>query len=296
LFDLLPDGPVLGGAPLNVAVQAHQASAPLGGRGVVVSRVGQDELGEQIIADLRGRGMTVEHVQSDPDHETGKVYVNLSAGGGSPSYEIVDNVAWDWLQFDPDLESLAARCEAVCFGSLAQRQTTTRDTIHRFLGVARRAVRLFDVNLRQQYFSESVLRRSCELASVVKLNEHELPIVLDALGIDANAKGEAGLDRGAAALLKKTNVQMVALTRGARGTVLYTADQKATGEPASYPPAANADSVGAGDACSAGLLVGLVQRWPLQRTVDLANHLGAFVASQPGATPALPDEVLAMVK
>ena len=298
LFDILPDGQVLGGAPLNVAVQAHQASQPIDGRGVVVSRVGQDELGEQLLAELRQRGMSIDYVQTDPDRATGKVYVDIPFAGGEPSYDIVKSVAWDWLQYDPDIQSLAQRCEGVCFGSLAQREAETRNTIYRFLTDARRAVRLFDVNLRQDFWTPQIIERSCEYANAIKLNAAELPVVADALRVDRpdDIDSDETVDQVARAVLRKSKVQIIALTRGARGTVVYVGDDKVEGESFSYEPVENADAVGAGDACCAGLLIGLVRRWPMDRTVSLANAMGAYVASQHGATPPLPDEIKAMVK
>ena len=296
LFDIFPDMQVLGGAPLNVAVHAHQVGQAIGGRGVVVSRIGQDELGRQVLQELCRRGMTRGYVQTDPDRDTGKVYIGLDATG-EPEYEIVDGVAWDWLQFDTDLASLAAHCEAVCFGSLAQRNAETRNSIYRFLDASRRAVRLYDVNLRQDFHNQHIIRRSCESANVVKLNLTEFPIVCEQLGQSRDrSDADAWVDGQAEILLRKFNLRMVAVTRGERGTVLYTPGEREETEPVHYPPAENSDHVGAGDACSAGLILGLVKRWPVEKILSLANHMGAFVASQPGATPQLPEAILKMVK
>ena len=293
LFDVFPDGARLGGAPLNVAVHAHALGRKVGGQGVVVSRVGQDALGAEVIAALRERGMTTDYVQTDPDRPTGRVDVDLDLDG-QPTYDIVPHVAWDVLQYDPDLDDLAQTCDAVCFGTLAQRDAQSRNAIYRFLDTARRAVRLFDVNLRgpQQhpFYDARVLERSCERATIVKLNEHELPIVADLLNLRSD-----GLDGRVEALLKAYPLEMVVLTRGALGTTLYTKTKRVVGEPVSYPRVDGADSVGAGDACSAGVLVARVLRRPAEKIVALANHMGAFVASQPGATPALPPDLLALV-
>lgn len=301
LFDIFPDRQVLGGAPLNVAVHAHQLAAPVGGRGVVVSRVGQDDLGSQLRADLAARGMTTDYVQSDPDHDTGKVYVGLDPAG-QPTYDIARNVAWDWLQFDPDLESLAQRCEALCFGTLAQREGQTRNTVLRFVESARRAVRMLDVNLRPGYDDSRNLRRGVEASTVLKLNEQEAPVVARMLGLtlgqEARAAGAASAgdhaeaEAIAAALLAEFRLQMVVLTRGPRGTLLLTDRARVEGAPARFEPADGADAVGAGDACGAAVLFGLLRRWPLQRVADLANLCGAFVAATPGATPPLPPQIL----
>lgn len=295
LFDLFPSGAILGGAPLNVAFHAHQLLASSKGRGVAASRVGQDALGRQIADELKTRGMTADYLQADPDKPTGQVYVSVD-DKGQPTFEIVKDVAWDWMQFDFDLEDLSRRCDAICFGTLAQRNGQSRNTIYRALTTAARAVRMFDVNLRQQYYDRQILLRSCEMSSAVKLNDQELPIVSRqlALGVaDAKPGDRATQDAAVTALMKRfPNVKLVALTRGAQGTVLYTGNARHESEPVSYPMAEKADAVGAGDACSAGLLTGMVLRLAIEKTLALANHAGAFVASQPGATPTLPDAVL----
>lgn len=308
LFDSLPTGDVLGGAPLNVAVHAHQLAqhSPNGspGRGVLVSRVGQDELGMAVINELQQRGLTTDYIQTDPDRPTGRVYVDLDAHGQA-TYDIVRHVAWDVLQYDPELEDLAQSCQAVCFGTLAQRDAQSRNTIYRFLDACPRAFRLFDVNLRgaeaDRFYDARILRRSCEHASAIKLNEHELPLVVSMLGLrppgaSATDTGDTNAEALAAALLKAFRLEMIVLTRGARGTCLYTTAGCLVGAPVSYPAAEGADSVGAGDACAAGVLVGRVLRLPPPRIVELANHLGAFVASQPGATPELPEAIFNLLK
>ena len=296
LFDIFPDGQKLGGAPLNVAVHAHQLAQVRSGRAVIVTRVGQDDLGTQLLDELRQRGLATEFIQSDPDRPTGAVYIDFDSQG-QPQFDIAQNVAWDNLQYDPDMEDLAQRCDAVCFGSLAQRDAQSRNTTYRFLDAARRAVRLFDVNLRKDFFDLQIMRRSCEMATIVKLNEHELPEVAKLLGLAGNEQRDAdAADAQAQAIRKMFDLDMLVLTRGERGTRLYTETEQIDGEPAHYQPADQADAIGAGDACAAGVIVGKVLRLPLARIATLANHCGAFVASQPGATPVLPEQILEMVK
>jgi fructokinase len=293
LFDIFADRQVLGGAPLNVALHAQQLGAPRGGAGVVVSRVGQDVLGRRVEEELRQRGVSCDYLQSDPDRDTGRVYVSFDAAG-QPDYDIVQDAAWEWLQFDPDLEDQARRCEAVCFGSLAQRNSQARNTIYRFLDAAnKRAVRMFDVNLRQNYYDRGILRRSMQFANVAKLNDEELPIIAAQLGA-GSASDDA--DSRVGLLIRQFDLSVLVLTRGEAGTVLYTATEKHDGEPVHYEPAQDADPVGAGDACAAAILLGMVLRWPMDRILNLANHAGAFVASQPGATPTLPQAILDMTK
>lgn len=289
LYDVFPTERRLGGAPLNVAVAADQLAQVRGGRGVPVSRVGQDDLGEQALAELQERGISTDYIQTDPDRATGRVYVDFDIEG-QPSYEIVRDVAWDVIQFDPDLEDLAQRCEAVCFGTLAQRDAQSRNAIHRFLDTTRRATLLFDVNLRPPFYDHGILLRSCERATVVKLNQQELVTVADLMGIT-----ETGPEAQIKAMIERFDLEAVVLTRGVDGTQLHTPSAVYDGEPTSYEAATNADAVGAGDACSAGVLLGRVLRMSPQQIVNLANHCGAYVASQPGATPALPQAILDMV-
>jgi fructokinase len=306
LFDLLPSGKALGGAPLNVACHVqqllqhgasrhpHPTPLPEGegtaggtGRGVVASRVGHDELGDEILAALAARGMTADYVQRDPGHPTGTVRVELQ--GGQPSYDIVGDVAWDYFELAPAWEQLAGRCAAVCFGTLAQRSAQSRHVIWQFLDAAPQAVRLLDVNLRQDFYDRHVLRESCRRATLIKLNEHELPVLAELLGLKASA-----VDDRVTELRARCNLDAVVYTRGARGTLLVLESGPVDAPPAGYPPEPDADAVGAGDACSAGILVGWVRGLPPARTAALANHLGAFVASRHGATPDLPPEVIGL--
>lgn len=262
LFDLLPQGPVLGGAPCNVAVHARQ----LGLRAALVSRVGRDSLGSRLRNELAERGLDLGGLQVDDERPTGTVAVTLE--NGEPRYDITKDVAWDRLEFAPGLSA-----DAVCFGTLGQRSPLARASILRFLDSVPGAARLFDVNLRQDYFSREVVHESLRRATMIKLNEAELPVVLGLLGMPS-------LD----ALRSAYGLTHAVLTRGAKGTSI----NGVTGEPASFPAEPGADSVGAGDACSAGLLFGVIQGWTIERTLALANRMGAFVASRPGATPRLP--------
>lgn len=278
LFDIYPEEARLGGAPLNMAVHAHQ----LGNLGVIVSRIGQDALGLRIIDELTRRGMPTDHLQTDPDRPTGTVLVELDERG-EPSYNIVQGVAWDALQWDPDLESLARRADGVCYGSLAQRGAQSRMTIQRFVETARNAIRLFDVNLRQHYFDRRVLSRGLELATAVKLNHKELAVIGGLLGLGGNG------DEAAVKLLEKFKLNFVAITRGAEGLAVYTAAGKHEGEP--VPLSGKLDAVGAGDSAAASLLHGVIRSWPWERIIHLANTVGSHVASSPGACPPLTDAI-----
>jgi fructokinase len=288
LWDILPGGMVLGGAPLNAACHAHAIlRGSWGGEAVVASRVGMDGLGDQVIRELEQRGMATDHVQRDAIHPTSTVNVTLQAG--QPTYTFAPDIAWDHLEFTSEWATLAARCDAVCFGTLAQRSQPSREVIWKFLDAAPQAVRLFDVNLRQGFYDEESILEGCRRATFIKLNEQELPIIADCLKLPAGESHQQ-LRR----IIARFQLDAAILTRGSRGTLLVLPDEVIDPPPATYPAAANADAVGAGDACSAAVLVGTLLKLSNTRIAALANHLGAYVASQPGATPEIPLTIVRM--
>lgn len=187
LFDVFPDRAILGGAPLNVAYHVHQLCSGSGGRGLVASRVGADELGRRLLEELRMRRLSADFVQIDDAHPTGRVDITLHHG--EPTYDFLANVAWDHLEWTPEWRRLAESTDAVVFGTLAQRCPTSRATVQRFVETARQAIRLFDVNLRVAFFDAESLRRGAELATAIKLNADELPIVLRLLGLAEDVSG-----------------------------------------------------------------------------------------------------------
>ena len=177
---------------------------------------------------------------------------------------------------------------SVCFGTLGQRSSQSRETVERFLTSASRAIRLFDVNLRQDFFDTKIVLESCRLASVVKMNSGEFPVVGELLGHSEGFHHGPLFRDGAEQLMREFQLNLVVLTRGAEGTVLHTPNRIVDASPAYFEPEPGADTVGAGDACSAAVLHGLLQKWPLEKTVALANLAGAWVATRKGATPVLP--------
>ena len=278
LWDMLPDGRQLGGAPANVAFHA----AALGGRGVVASCVGDDELGGEIRRRLRDAGLDDAAVAVDPSHPTGTVTVELDAAG-EPTFTIHENVAWDFVPFTDAMRELARRADAVCFGSLAQRSAVSRETIRRCLAATRpECLRICDVNLRQSYFSREVLVDSFRAADVVKLNDEELPVVAELLGLAGD--GEAAMGR----LLAQFSLGMVILTCGQAGSVVMT-PERTSRRPASKVDVV--DSVGAGDAFTAAAAMGLLLGIDLASIHERAERVAGYVCTQPGATPALPQEL-----
>src|SRR5271165_2581816 len=249
LWDLLPERTCLGGAPANFAY----ITALLGEQGIVASRVGEDSRGLEALRRMQELGLDIGHVQTDRERATGTVKVELD-GKGIARFEIAHPVAWDFLEWTADWPHLAERADAVCFGSLAQRSQESRATIRQFVrAVPASAVKVFDVNLRQSYYSQEILAESMKLADIVKLNDEELPKVMSLGGFHFSPGDELAAARQ---LIGTYDLKLVCITRGGRGSLLV---RKGTGRgrDASEHPGFRvrvADTVGAGDAFTAGLV------------------------------------------
>lgn len=279
LWDVFADGERFGGAPANVAMHA----AALGAEAHLVGAVGRDARGAAALARLDAAGVHREAVAELDGHPTGTVHVTVDAAG-HPRYAMTAGTARDLIPWSDAVARAAAAADAVCFGSIAQRHAVSRTTIQRAVGEARRATwRLFDVNLRQAFHDVDVLTASLGLANAVKLNDDELPVVARLCGADG-ATPEARLR----ALCARFDLRLAALTRGAHGA-LVVADGDCH-EVAGVPTVV-VDTVGAGDAFAAALLVGLLSGQPVRAACDHANRVAAFVCSRPGATPQLPDDL-----
>ena len=279
LWDLLPGGRVLGGAPANFAYHANA----LGARGIVVSAVGSDALGREILTALGSAGLSTAYLAIDENHPTGTVTVEL-ASGGAPRFTIHTGVAWDHQAFTPQLAELARTASAVCFGTLAQRTPSNALTIRDFLDAAAPgSVRVFDVNLRQSFYSRAVILESLARADILKLNDEELPVLAELLGLPG-AEGEALL-----ALLEGFGLSMVALTKGAKGSLLRTPSEVSRMSP---EPVTVVDSVGAGDAFTAAVVLGVLQKLPIPELHQRASRIASYVCTQQGATPPLPDPLI----
>lgn len=283
LWDVLPQGKQMGGAPCNFAFHAKQA----GFDAHVVSAVGEDQDGREILAVMNQLGLNQAFVQTHAEFPTGTVSVELT-GEGIPQYTIHEAVAWDYIKWTDELQKLAGEVDAVCFGSLAQRTRVSRDTIIRFLEATRaECLRVYDINLRQSFYNRETLLQSLSLANVLKLNEEELPVLAGFLGFEGSE--EEILRR----LLSEFKLLLIAYTKGGQGSWLMTPDEVSQCE---VPSVEIADTVGAGDSFTATLLAGTLNGLPLKSIHKTATEVAAFVCSQHGATPTLPEHLLVELK
>jgi fructokinase len=280
LWDLLPGGRQLGGAPFNFTFHCHQ----LGHAAAMVSRVGADDLGRDIRAAVCRLGLSDEYIQEDALHPTGTVCVALDAAG-VPTFTITPDVAYDYLAWDDGLEALFRQARAVCFGTLAQRSPTARATLQRALRTAGGALVVYDVNLRQSFYSREVIEESLAASRWVKLNEDELIVLRDLLGLAGTSEAATLAD-----LRERYRLELACLTRGGRGCLVQTA-----AEEADWPgvPVRVVDTVGAGDAFTAGLLCCVLEGQPLHQAAAFANALAARVAAAPGGTPVIDRHLIA---
>ena len=284
LWDVFPNSRQLGGAPANFAYMTNL----LGDEGVVASRIGSDALGDEAKRWLEQMGLDTSWVQCDATHRTGVVLVKVDAQG-QPTFEIAQPVAWDFLEWSASWQRLARRADAVCFGSLAQRSPQSRETTHSFLNTIRpETTRVFDVNLRQAFYSAQILSDAAKHADILKLNHDELPTLVQLLGVPFHDEESA-----AQWLLNTFHIKLVCLTRGARGSLLVSeyAKHEHPGVPVQV-----ADTVGSGDAFTAALVYHYLRRAPLEQMNEAANRMGSWVASQTGATPPRDEARLALIR
>jgi fructokinase len=279
LWDLLPSGRQLGGAPANFAYCSHL----LGNRAVVASRIGNDQLGTDICDRLFQTGIARDFLQTDNEHPTGTVKVTLDSSG-QPSYDIVEDVAWDFMECSPEWQSLAQSAQAVCFGTLAQRSSKSQETIHQFLKSTREeTLRIFDLNLRQEFYSEQMITESLRLSDIVKLNREESTVLGKLLGLSNRAPDDLSFCRE---LMQKFELRSVCVTYGSEGSLLC--DELHEHRHSGFKVAIK-DTVGSGDAFTAGLAHGMLNGRSLAEINDLANRMGAWVATSSGGMPPEPE-------
>jgi fructokinase len=280
LWDMLPEGKQLGGAPANFAFHAAQ----LGNQAIIASRIGNDAAGKDVLAGLQQNNLSSSYLQHDDMHPTGTVDVRIDVQG-QPSFMINETVAWDFLEFTDEWQALAARAEVICFGSLAQRHRVAQTTIHQFLNLCRQqALKIFDVNLRQSYFSRTAIYRSLELANLVKVNAYEFHFLTDLFSI----KGATEIEQ-ARRILEIYNLDLICITKGAHGSLLVNRE-----EAIEHPGIAVKvrDAIGAGDGFTAAMAHHYLRGASLERISEAANRLGSWVATQAGATPKMNQEIL----
>lgn len=268
LWDMLPSGKALGGAPANFAYHATR----LGGAGVAVSAVGNDPLGDEIASLLNEKGLAA-HIERVA-YPTGTVAVTLDERG-VPSYEICEGVAWDNIPYTPSMQSLAESAATVCFGSLAQRSAVSAATIQSFIAALPPAcLKVFDINLRQHYYSQEIIERSLQIADILKINDEEMEIVAPMLGVEGDDISRCR------ALLTRYNLQAVVLTRGAKGSLVVNA---AEADERGVVDVEVVDTVGAGDAFTAGFVVAWLRGDTLAEAHRLATESSAYACTLKGA-------------
>lgn len=280
LWDVLPEGKKLGGAPANFAYHTRQ----FGFNSIAISAVGEDKLGDETLAALDEKGL--DYNIARVPYPTGTVQVTLD-DNGIPTYNIRENVAWDNIPFTPELEEIAKNCRAVCWGSLAQRNVVSRETIHKFLdampdGDGR--LKIFDVNLRQNFYNEDVLCDSLRHCNVLKINDEELVII-------GRMFGYPGLDMRNKCwlILGKYNLDMLVLTCGTNGSYVFTPGHMSFQE---TPKVEVVDTVGAGDSFTGAFCSGILKGMSVAEAHKMAVEVSAYVCTQSGAMPVLPGSIV----
>lgn len=279
LWDMLPDGKQIGGAPANFAYHISQ----FGIDSCVVSAVGADSHGNEIFEIFKSKGL--QALLMEVPYPTGRVEIEVDAEG-IPQYDIVENVAWDNIPFSSDLEQLAHHTCAVCFGSLAQRSPVTRHTISKFLEAMKplsNKLIVCDVNLRQDFFSKEVVESSLNMCNILKINDEELPIVCSLFGIENMSATEACKE-----LLVRFGLKLIILTCGTKGSYVYSDHQESF---IATPSVTVADTVGAGDSFTAAFIASLLKGKSLREAHQTAVETSAFVCTQKGAMPKLPAHI-----
>ena len=276
LWDVLPEGKKLGGAPANFAYHAGQFLGQ--DNTIAVSALGEDKLAEETIESLKAHGLTF--LMPRVPYPTGTVQVTLDEQG-IPSYDIKENVAWDNIPLDTEVQAIARQCRAVCFGSLAQRNVVSRETIQRFLDLTPDdCMKIFDINLRQNFYSKEVIQESLRRCNVLKINDEELVII-------GRMFGYPGLDieNKCWLILGKYNLDMLVLTCGTNGSYVFTPGHMSFQE---TPKVEVADTVGAGDSFTGSFCAAILSGMPVTDAHRRAVEVSAYVCTQNGAMPELP--------
>lgn len=283
LWDIIDGTPHLGGAPLNFAAHIAQCGA----KSYILSRVGEDNLGKSAIARIKENKVHTELIQIDPKHETGTVKVTLS--DGQPDYQIKEDVAYDYIEYNDQVKSFnEVNFDLFYFGSLAQRNDVSANTLYSLLAANDFPDVFFDVNLRKDGFNSIILSRSLEHASILKLNTAELPIISKLVFEDALSHEDF-----CKKITEKFKIRIIIITAAENGCYIFTNQHLSH---MSGVKVEVADAVGAGDAFSAAFMHQYSKTKNAMKAASVANKIGAFVASQNGALPAYPEEIRKMLK
>ncbi|MFA6481220.1 MAG: carbohydrate kinase [Bacteroidales bacterium] len=275
LWDMLPSGKQLGGAPCNFAFHARQAGCD----SLVISAVGKDKLGDELLQKLHQLDLSDRYIQKI-SFPTSTVSIRLNENG-HPDYTIHEQVAWDFIQWNSQIKELAGKLDAVCFGSLAQRNRISQETIVSLILATRPdCLRIFDINLRQHYYSREIVVQSIMLADVLKLNDDELPAVAEFTGLSGDVRNQL------TDLLIKLKLKYIVYTMGSKGSIIVNDREYSFVE---APSVKVADTVGAGDAFTAVFTAGILRGLPLSQVHRKATEIAALVCTKKGATPELPD-------
>lgn len=278
LWDCLPNGCKLGGAPANFAYHASQ----FGYDAYAISAIGNDALGKKTLEELDKKHLN--YIMPQVGFPTGTVQVSLD-DEGVPTYDIKQNVAWDNIIFTPEMEQVAQKCACVCFGSLAQRNSVSRETIQKFIkSTPKNCLKIFDINLRQNFYTKEIIKDSLKKCDILKINDEELVTI-------ARLFGYPGLDieNKCYLILGKYNLKMLVLTCGTNGSYVFTPGEK------SFQPTPKVkvdDTVGAGDSFTGSFAAALLAGKPVVEAHRLAVEVSAYVCTQPGAMPQLPESIL----
>ncbi len=280
LWDILPEGKKLGGAPANFAYHAGQFLGM--DNTIAVSALGDDPLAEETVEALKQHQLN--YLLPRVPYPTGTVQVTLD-GQGIPSYEIKENVAWDNIPFNDDIADIARNCQAVCFGSLAQRNSVSRTTIHQFLDATpANCLKVFDINLRQHFYNKEIIQDSIRHCNILKINDEELELVGQLFGYpDLDFENKCWL------ILGKYNLDMLVLTCGTNGSYVFTPGNVSF---QSTPKVQVADTVGAGDSFTGSFVASILKGKNVAEAHGIAVQVSAYVCTQNGAMPPLPVKTL----
>lgn len=272
LWDVLPEGKKLGGAPCNFVYHAQKH----GTTALILSAVGDDDNGMEILELLKKKHISSELIQSNP-WPTGTVDVLLS-NNGIPKYTIHENVAWDFIDFNEAIKNKISKADIVCFGSLAQRNMVSKETIKKVLRYCKSdTLIVYDINLRQNYYNKAIIENSLQLCNILKMNEDELPVICNLLGIKA-----MNIKKQIMYLINNYNLKLVAYTKGKGGSLLMTPTEKSYVQ---TPKVDVKDTVGAGDSFTAAMIIGFANGEPLKELHLKAVRVSAFVCTHHGAMP-----------